>query len=60
VQVETHLDDLLLTPGVRQNLSGEHRLKVADFGVSLRLVEGQAPSIHGSFFNRLMKRLHLR
>jgi hypothetical protein len=57
VQIETRLDDLLLTPGVRQNLSGEHRLKIADFGVSLRLVESQPPSPHDSFFHRLKKKL---
>jgi hypothetical protein len=59
VQVATHLDEAVLTPGVRQNLSGEHRLKVADFAVSLRLSEGQPPSINESFFTRLIKILRL-
>lgn len=60
VQVVTHLDDAVLAPGVRQTLSGEHRLKVADFAISLRLSEGQSvSSINDSFFTRLMKILHL-
>ncbi len=59
VQVVTHLDDAVLTPGVRQSLSGEHELKVDNFAVSLRLSAGQATSINDSFFTRLMKILRL-
>jgi hypothetical protein len=59
VQVVTHLDNAVLAPGVRQNLSGEHRLAIAEFAISLRLSEGQPASINKSFFTRLMKMLNL-
>jgi hypothetical protein len=59
VQVVTHLDDAVLTPGVRQPLSGEHRLQVEDFAISLRLSDAGPSSINDSFFSRLMKILHI-
>lgn len=59
VQVVTHLDDAVLNPGVRQNLSNEHRLAVGDFAFSLRLSETQERSVNESFFKRLFKLLNL-
>jgi anti-sigma B factor antagonist/stage II sporulation protein AA (anti-sigma F factor antagonist) len=59
VEVTTHFDDAVITPGERNTLSGEHRLKIADFAFSLRLSEGSPVSINESFFTRLMKILRL-
>ncbi|MEP6668096.1 MAG: hypothetical protein ABJF10_03025 [Chthoniobacter sp.] len=58
VQVVTHLDNAVLPPGVRQNLSGEHHLKVGEFAMALRLSAGPPPSINESFFARLMRILN--
>jgi len=59
VQIETLLDDAVLPPGVRKNLSGEHRLKIAGFAFTLRLAEGHAPAVKESFLHRLKKNLRL-
>ncbi|EDY19581.1 hypothetical protein CfE428DRAFT_2757 [Chthoniobacter flavus Ellin428] len=59
VQIETHLDDAVLPPGVRKNLSGEHRLKIAGFAFTLRLAEGHSPAVKESLFHRLKKSLRL-
>ena len=63
VQVATHLDNAPLTPGVRTNLSGEHRLTIADFAILIRLSEAPPasinPSSNESFVTRLIKMLKL-
>jgi hypothetical protein len=59
VQVATHLDNVPLTPGVRAYLSGEHRLTISDFAISVRLSDGPPASSNESFVTRLMKMLKL-
>lgn len=59
VQVVTHLDNVVLAPGVRKDLGNEHQLSIGDFAFSLRLSESPGTSVNESFFKRLFKMLNL-
>lgn len=59
VEVVTHLDNAVLAPGVRKDLSDEHHLAIGDFNFSLRLSEAPGRSVNESFFKRLFKLLNL-